>query len=345
MISSLARPFRRQMLGAALIVLILMAALLATALAPNDPDDQFSGLLHAPPTSIRVVDAAGAWRAPFVYGWRRVSQIEQRYEVDSSVIIPLQWFRGGRLLTSTDAQTPLLLLGADGYGRDVFARLLAGARMSIAVASLAAFGALVIGVLIGAWAGDAAPPAEAALMGTTHFLLLLPATYVALALRAALPLVLETRQVFWLLVAIFAVLGSPTIATGVRQIIRSERTRDYALAATALGAGRARVLAVHLVPAARGFLLVQLTVLIPAFVMAEATLSYVGLGFPDTAASWGLMLQEATSVRALGDFPWLLSPALVMFLLVFALNLLAGRSATFSQVSARQATDSPSARR
>jgi peptide/nickel transport system permease protein len=345
MIWSTARPHRRQLLGGALILIILTAALLGPVLTPNDPESQFPGLLHAPPMAIHVVDPAGTWRAPFIHGWRRVSQLEQRYEIDPTFAVPLRWFQDGRLVTSSDPRTPLLLLGADAYGRDVFARLLAGARMSIAVALLAAVGALVIGVLIGAWAGDASPSADAALMGTTHFLLLLPATYVALAIRAALPLVLEAGEVFWFLVGIFAVLGSPTIAAGVRHIVRTERTRDYATAATALGAGRARVLAVHLVPAARGFLLVQLTLLVPAFVMAEATLSYVGLGFPETVATWGLMLQEASSVRALGDFPWLLSPAFAMFLVVFGLNLLGGRTTTFSQVRARQATDSPSARR
>ena len=77
----------------------------------------------------------------------------------------------------------------------------------------------------------------------------------------------------------------------------------------------------HLLPAASGYVVVQLTVLVPAFIVAEATLSYVGLGFPDPIASWGAMLHDASSVRALADFPWLLGPAAAIFLVVLGLNL------------------------
>jgi len=150
----------------------------------------------------------------------------------------------------------------------------------------------------------------------------LPATYVALALRAVLPLVLTPQQVFVLLAAIFAALGAPFIARGVRAIVRSERRLDYAVAAEALGAGGWRLLARHLLPATRGFIAVQITVLVPAFIVAEATLSYVGLGFPEPVASWGTMLHDAaTNIRVFADFPWLLSPAAAMLLVVLGLNL------------------------
>src|SRR5204863_9694710 len=83
----------------------------------------------------------------------------------------------------------------------------------------------------------------------------------------------------------------------------------------------ARVLGLHLLPAARGFLAVEMTMLVPAFIIAEATLSYVGLGFPDQVSSWGTMLHDASNIRAFADFPWLLSPAAAMFLVVLGLNL------------------------
>jgi peptide/nickel transport system permease protein len=131
--------------------------------------------------------------------------------------------------------------------------------------------------------------------------------------------------VFLLLLAIFAVLGAPSISRGVRGIVRAERDLDYVVAASSLGAGHARLLVRHLLPAARGFLAVQLTMLVPAFIVAEATLSYVGLGFPEPVASWGTMLQDASNLRALADFPWLLSPAAAMFLVVLGLNLVLQR--------------------
>ena len=207
----------------------------------------------------------------------------------------------------------------------MFSRLLFGARVSLGLAVVAALGALVLGASVGGLAGYAGGPADDVLMRAADFVLVLPAMYVALALRSVLPLVLAPRVVFLLLAGIFAIVGAPFFARGVRAIVRSERRLDYAVAATSLGASHARVLARHLLPAARGFMVVQITMLVPAFIIAEATLSFVGLGFPDPTASWGTMLHDASNVRVFADFPWLLSPAAAMFLVVLALNLVLER--------------------
>jgi peptide/nickel transport system permease protein len=128
--------------------------------------------------------------------------------------------------------------------------------------------------------------------------------------------------VFALVAIIFVVVGAPFVARGVRTIVRTERELDYVAAARSLGAGHLRLLGRHILPAASAVLIVQAMLLVPAFIVAEATLSYVGLGFPDPVPSWGQMLHEASNVRAVVDFPWLLSPAAAIFLVVFALNLL-----------------------
>ena len=235
------------------------------------------------------MDESGAWRAPFIYPWTRLSQLEQRYEEDRSR--PVRRSRGLRqdalAQSSDDARAPLLLLGADSYGRDVFARLLYGARTSLALALAAALGATLLGSMLGATAGYAGGALDDALMRGSEFVLVLPTMYVALALRAVMPLVLPAGAVFALLAAIFAVVGAPFISRGVRGIVRSERRLDYAAAAAALGAGHVRIVALHLLPAARGFVAAQLTMLVPAFIVAEATLSYVGLGFPSRRAQLG----------------------------------------------------------
>ena len=163
--------------------------------------------------------------------------------------------------------------------------------------------------------------ADDLLMRATDFVMVLPAIYVALALRAVLPLVLGPFAVFVLLGLIFAFVGAPFVSRGVRGIVRTERRLEYAVAATSLGAGHFRLLARHLLPATRGFVAVEMTMLVPAFIMAEATLSYVGLGFPEPVSSWGTMLQEASNIRTLSDFPWLLSPVAAIFLFVLGLNL------------------------
>jgi peptide/nickel transport system permease protein len=309
-------------LGVLLVSIALVAAAGAPFLAPHAVDAHFAGLLNAPPTRVRMIDERGTWHAPFMYRWQLVNQLEQRYDEDRTARVTLAWLSRGHLVQSPDdSRAPLLLLGADSYGRDVFSRLVFGARVSLGLAVVAALGALLIGGSIGGIAGYAGGPLDDLLMRTSDFIMVLPAMYVALALRSVLPLVLAPRVVFTLLTTIFAVLGAPFIARGVRAIVRSERRLEYAVAVQALGASGPRLLIRHLLPAARGFLVVQITLLVPAFIVAEATLSYVGLGFPDPIASWGTMLHDASSIRAFSDFPWLLSPAAAMFLVVFGLNL------------------------
>jgi peptide/nickel transport system permease protein len=313
--------------GVFLLAVAIVAAVGAPVLAPHSGDQSFRSLLNAPPTRPHLRDDIGRWHAPFIYPWSLVNQLEQRYEQDRSVRVPLVWFRGGRLVQSSDdGRAPLLLLGSDSYGRDVFSRLLFGGRVSMSLAVIAALGALLLGASVGALAGYTGGPADDVLMRASDFVLVLPAMYVALALRSVLPLVLAPRVVFLILAGIFAIVGAPFFARGVRAIVRSERRQEYAVAATSLGASHARVLSRHLLPAARGFMVVQITMLVPAFIVAEATLSYVGLGFPDPTASWGTMLHDASSVRVFGDFPWLLSPAAAMFLVVLALNLVLERT-------------------
>ncbi len=314
--------------GAALVALVLAGAAGAPWLAPHAIDQRFPDLLNAPPTVPRVLDG-GRLRAPFVRPWKLASRLEQRYELDARASAPLAWFRGGHLVASSDDEAaPLLLLGSDSYGRDVFSRLLYGARTSIALSMAAALGAVLIGTVLGGLAGYAGGAADDVLMRGVDLVMVLPAMYVALALRAALPPSLGASTVFVLLMVIFAILGAPIVSRGVRGIVRGERRSEYAAAAAALGAGHARVLVRHLLPAARGYAGVQFTTLVPAFIVAEATLSFVGFGFSEPSASWGTMLQEASNVRTFADFPWLLCPAAAIFVFVLGINLIVdGRAA------------------
>jgi len=307
--------------GTALLGVVVLAALAAPWLAPHEPSRQFRDFLLAPPMPVRVVGARGGFDAPFVYPVTLADRIERRYEEDRTRPVRLVWFTGGRLVTTADTAVPWFPLGTDALGRDVLSRLLAGARPSLGVAVTATLLALLVGALVGGLAGQAGGLPDAVLMRLAEGVLVLPVLYVVLALRTALPLVLSPATLFAGLTLVLAAVGWPAVARGVRGIVAVEARREYAEAAHALGAGRARVLLRHLLPATGSFLATQALLLVPAFVLAEATLSYMGLGFAPPLSSWGSMLQEAANVRAIADFPWVLSPAVAIALVVLGLNL------------------------
>jgi len=313
--------WRPDRLGIPLLVLIGLVAVSASALAPNDPARQFQDYEYAPPMRPHVLDDAWSWHWPFAYPVRLVDRLGRRYEEDRSRRIRLAWSPGSGLHAADDSAGPWLLLGGDGVGRDVFARTLEGARLSLGLALFAALGALVIGSLVGALSGFAGGRLDELLMRVADFVMVLPAIYVVLALRSVMPLVLSTARVFWTMAGVLALAAWPYCARGVRAIVAAERRKEYAESARAAGAGRMRILLRHLLPATRGFLAVQGTLLLPAFILAEATLSFVGLGFAEPTASWGLMLHEAARSSALSDAPWLLAPAAAIVISVLAVHL------------------------
>ncbi len=305
--------------GAGLLLLLTAGALLAPWLSPNPPNRRFTDLLYAPPTPIRVFDAG--LDAPFIHPLRLVSRLGREFEPERRRVV-LRWLAGGLLVTADpDAGAPLLILGTDAYGRDVFARLLYGARTTLALAVVAAAAATALGLVLGGIAGYARGWPDAVLSRTMELILVIPAMYAALAVRSFMPLVLPSPAVFAALAAIFTCLGAPIVARGVRAIVRSEREQEYATAARAAGASGVRVLTAHLLPAARGYASVQATLLLPAFILAEATLSYVGLGFPSTTPTWGTMLMDAANISLLVDMPWALAPAAAIFLATLGANL------------------------
>jgi peptide/nickel transport system permease protein len=163
-------------------------------------------------------------------------------------------------------------------------------------------------------------------MRVADVVLVLPAIYVVLTLRAVLPLVLSPWQVFVGVSVVLALVGWPIVARAVRAIVAAERSRDYVEAARAAGASPFRVLLVHVLPAARGAIATQAALLVPAFVLAEATLSFVGFGFAEPTPSWGTLLQEAGNVRVFADFPWLLAPAVAIAVLSLAISLISSEA-------------------
>jgi len=307
--------------GAGVLATAAILAIAAPAVAPYAPNEQFDDRAYAPPTRVRIFGPEGFTR-PFIHPLVLEDRLAGRYREDRSVMVPIRWFSRGRLVSTGSASVPLMLLGGDAVGRDVFSRLLFGARLSLGVTFLGVIGALGIGAMMGGLAGTMGGRVDGALMVVADFLLAVPGAYLVLVLRGVLEQVLETWQIFGLIAALFAVAGWPHTARGVRAIVASERTREYAEAARAAGAGPWR-LARQLLPAARGFLAVEVLLLVPALLVAEATISYLGLGFSSAQASWGTMMQDATANGyVLARAPWLLAPAAGVFVVALATQMM-----------------------
>jgi peptide/nickel transport system permease protein len=313
--------------GAMLLTMVAAVVLFGAALVPHHPGQQFADFSYAPPMRPHLLDAAGRWRRPFVYPLRLANRLEHRFEEDRTQPVPLRWFAAGVVVSGDGPAGPWLPLGADALGRDILARVLLGARLSLGVSVAAAAGALLLGACLGAIAGFLGGRVDDLLMRVADFVLVLPTIYLVIVFRATMPLVLTTSAVFWTMTGVMALAGWPYPARGVRAVVAGERVKEYAEAARAMGAGSWRILLRHLLPATRPFLGVQLTLLLPAFIVAEATLSFVGFGFAEPAPSWGVMLQDAAQAGALADAPWLLAPAAAIVICVLALHLLADTSA------------------
>ncbi|MCA1564259.1 MAG: ABC transporter permease [Acidobacteria bacterium] len=215
------------------------------------------------------------------------------------------------------------LLGTDEFGRDRLSRLLMASRFSLAVGPLGTLLAGVLGVFLGCVSGYAGRRVDALLMRAADAMLALPDLVLILAARAAFPLVLPPARAGALLVGIFIAIGWAEMARLARGMVLGLREREFVLAAVSLGLTETRILFRHILPNASRPLVVQLSLMLPAFLLAETALSFLGVGVQEPAASWGNMLVSASNLTLLGQQPLvLLSPAFAIFLFVLGVRLL-----------------------
>jgi peptide/nickel transport system permease protein len=225
---------------------------------------------------------------------------------------PDRQFRG-------EAWTPpnsRFLLGTDGLGRDQFSRLLHGARTSLVAGTAAAAFAVLLGGLLGAVAALSEGWLDALLMRAADLFLAIPWTYALLAVRAVLPLDLSPAWTFAAMMLVLGLVGWARPARLTRGIVLSARSSEYVHAARAFGASRAYILLRHLLPEARSALTVHFVLAAPQFLTAEATLSFLGLGFPESHPSWGNLLAALTRLHVLVEYWWMFAPALIFVALM-----------------------------
>ena len=293
----------------AFLVVLHAAVLMAGFLAPYPFAQQHRDFPYAPPTRIHFADEAGRLHPrPCVYGLSPDPR-PGLYREDPTHTYPVEFFVRGRLF-GVHAPGVLFVLGSDGYGRDVYSRLLYGGQVSLLTGLVAAFLSLGLGLILGTAAGFYGGWLDQVLMRTGELFLALPWLYLLLAVRAFLPLHITTLQAFFLLIAVIGGIGWVRPARLIRGVVLSGKERGFVLAARGFGASDAYLIRRHILPLTLGVVLTQATVLIPQYILAEVTLSFLGLGVGEPVPSWGNMLAEARQYSTLISHGWMLAPGL-----------------------------------
>jgi peptide/nickel transport system permease protein len=328
------------LVGAGVVTFFCLIAVFADLLAPYDYSSLSRMEPFAPPTSIRFRDAEGRWQArPFIYARRLVDPVMQRYEEVMDRPYQLELFTRGYsydllwlfptnlhlfgVRAEAGVESPrVYLLGADKFGRDRLSRLLMATRYSLLIGPAGALLASALGVLIGGAAGYMGGWTDAVLMRAADVMLALPTLVLILAVRATFPPGLPPADAIKLLLILFVLLGWAEMARLARGLTRELRQRDYVMAAVSLGCSPARVIVRHILPGAAMSLAAQALIILPAFLLAETALSFLGVGLQEPEASWGSLLTSVESNlfkrgHALAE----LSPALAITLFVLGVRL------------------------
>ncbi|HET9467576.1 MAG TPA: ABC transporter permease, partial [Vicinamibacterales bacterium] len=322
--------------GGLVLLIFYLLALFAPFVAPYPQEEMDRAKYFHPPQTLHWIRADGSFSLrPYVRDMRVTDMSSFEYEEDPSRELPVRFFvRGypydlmGVLpsnihLFGVDAPGRIFLFGSDSFGRDVLSRLLYGAQISLTVGLVGIAISFTLGLLLGGIAGYFGGVIDSAIMRLTELLLSIPSLYLIIALRAVFPMDLPSHQVYLGIVAILAFIGWAGLARVIRGLVLSMRKSDYVTAAEALGFGRLRVIARHVLPNTMSYVIVAATLSIPGYILGEVILSFLGVGVQEPSASWGNMLNQARSIRALTSFPWLLFvPGTAIFVTVMAFNFL-----------------------
>jgi len=309
-----------------LVVLVSLHAIVAAAgfFAPYDPVEQDRERPYLPPMRIHVMDAQGHFHVrPFFYPLRLRDGSFDQYEEDKTSAVPLHIITSGaayRLLGVVPSRLHLFgatgarmyLLGSDAYGRDQLSRILYGGQVSLLAGLLGAGVTLVLGALIGMAAGYYGGWRDELLMRVAELFLALPWLYLLFALRAFLPLTVSPLEAFLLVVVVIGMVGWARPARLVRGVVLSVKERDFVRAARGFGASDIYLLRRHILPETASVLLTQAAILVPQFILAEMTLSFLGLGVPEPMPSWGNLLATLQQYNVLASYWWMYLPALAI---------------------------------
>jgi len=295
----------------------------AEFIAPYSPNTSFPDKSYHPPNVrfYKGLPQAQEWRITNTYSFT-YARVRDHYS-------PLKFFGKGEpyklwgiipmdrhLFTTQDGSYPVLLMGTDSLGRDLFSRIVYGSRVSLTIGFVATFISLALAGLAGGLSGFFGGKTDWSIMRLAEFLMLIPSLYLILFLRSLLAANMDPAQTYMMITLILSLVGWPGAARTIRGMVHAIKREEFVLNAKLEMIPSVTIIFGHIIPQIASLLIVSVALSIPGFIMTETVLSYLGLGISDPAVSWGSLIRP--SYENLQRFPWLLSP--IWFLLCVTLG-------------------------
>lgn len=333
------RKHKLAMAAAVMIVLFYAIVLFAEFFAYADTRSSNEELSLLPPQPIHWFDE-GQFR-PYVHpvvGKRDPKTFKKVYKPDLETKVPLRfWAEGfdyellGFIPTNRHligvgegaaAEESIFLLGTDLQGRDLFSRLMLATRTSLTIGLVGVALSLFLGVLLGGLSGLYGGVVDNVIQRFIEIVRSIPTIPLWMGLAAAMPPTWPITRIYFFITIIISLIGWTVMARVVRGRFLSLRTEDFVTAAELAGAGQLRIIFRHMVPSFLSHIIAAATLAIPAMIISETSLSFLGLGLRPPAVSWGVLLQQAQNIQAVAISPWLLLPAAPVILAILAFNFL-----------------------
>ena len=335
------RKHKLAVVSLAVVGFIYFVALFAEFLAPYDPGKFDPRYTFAPPQSIGLfVDdgQGGSSFQPHVTGFDIVlnpKSFRREFTPDPTQIVPIGLFVAGdtykmwglfemnlHFIGPLDPTQPFFLVGADRLGRDMLSRTIHGTRISMSIGLVGVGLSLVIGMILGGISGYRGGMIDRVIQRVIEFIRSVPTIPLWLGLAAAMPKDWPPLQVYFSILIILSLIGWTEIARVVRGRFLSLRTDDFVIAARLDGVSEFRLIMRHMMPSLYSHIIAAITLAIPNMILAETSLSFLGLGLQPPIVSWGVLLQDTQNLRAITQAPWLFVPGICVVVAVLALNFL-----------------------
>ncbi len=334
------RKFRKHRLaavGSVILGILYVVAGFAEFISPYEILER-SSLRYSPPHRVRLIDDDGRFHLrPFVYGMARQRDPETWeliYTEDRSQRYPIRFFIRGapyklwsflpleRRLFGVAEPGRIFLFGTDRLGRDLFSRAIYAARVSLSIGLVGVAFSFVLGCILGGISGYFGSKVDVIIQRVIEIFMSLPQIPLWIALAAALPQDWSVIKTYFAITVILSLIGWTTLARVVRGKLISLREEDFVLAARISGMRSGSIILRHLLPSFMSYLVVNVTLAVPAMILGETALSFLGLGIRPPAVSWGALLKSAQQVNVVALYPWLLIPGLLVIVTVLAFNFL-----------------------